>query len=274
MTWDIITGDCLEVLPVLPEAAMVYADPPFLTGQRRVGKAGSFDDRGNLESYLAHHVPRLLAAWERLDARGSMVVHLDWHVAPWVRVNLDELLGIRHFASEIIWRYRRWPTKTPNFQRVHDVLLRYVKTPGSSRWNQLFEPLSASTVETWGDRRQQREGRRSVSTDEPSMGCPMGDVWELPIVAPVARERTGYPTQKPERLLERLLLALTDPGDLVIDPYCGSGTTCAVAARLGRSAIGIDRNPEATAVARKRLDRLTGDKVAEMGTQSRTEVAG
>lgn len=259
--WQIITGDCLEVLPTLPEAALVYADPPFLTGQTRRGKAGSFDDRGTLGQYLETHIPRLLAAWRLVDSRGCLVVHLDWHVAAHVRVELDRVLGSHHFASEIVWRYRRWPTKTPNFQRVHDVLLRYVKVPGASRWNQLYEPLSASTVETWGDRRQERQDGRSVATEEPSPGCPMGDVWDLPIVAPVAHERTGYPTQKPERLLERLVLALTDPGDLVIDPYCGSGTSVAAASRLGRRGIGIDENPEATEVASKRLSALTDWRV-------------
>jgi len=249
MTWRIVQGDCLAILPTLPPAALVYADPPFLTGKRQVSVSGSYADNGELDAM----VTRLLAAWDRLDDRGSMVVHLDWHAAAYARVALDRELGRKHFASEIIWRYRRWPAKTQNFHRVHDTLLRYVKTPGESRWNQLYEPLAESTLKTWGDRKQNRATR---ITDAPSPGCPMGDVWDMPIVAPVAKERTGYPTQKPEALLTRLVLALTDSGDLVIDPYCGSGSSVAAAVKAGRSAIGIDENPEAIAVATKRMEDI------------------
>lgn len=249
MTWQILQGDCLEVLPTLPQAALVYMDPPFGTGKTQKLKAGEYADPARTDGLLE----RILAAWDRVDSRGCLVVHLDWHAAAHVRVALDRELGAKHFASEIIWRYRRWPTKQPNFQRVHDTLLRYVKTPGEARWNQLFEPLAPSTRETWGGRRQKRNGGRSVSTEDASPGCPMGDVWDLPIVAPVARERTGYPTQKPLALLERLVTALTDPGDLVIDPYCGSGTTVVAAVKLGRRGVGIDRNPEAVDIARARL---------------------
>src|SRR5690606_12776531 len=163
-------------------------------------------------------------------------------------------------ASEIIWRYRRWPSKTPNFQRVHDVLLRYVREPSvRPRFNQLYEPLAASTQATWGKGKQRAivddQGRRtrSSTTADASPGAPLGDVWEIGIVAPVARERTGYPTQKPEGLLERLIQALSDPGDLVVDPYCGSGTTLATAYRLGRRCVGMDVGAEARSVTLARL---------------------
>lgn len=251
MTWDILRGDCLAILPTLPKAALVYADPPFMTGKRYVGISGSYKDNWKLDEICT----RLLAAWDQLDARGNLVVHMDWHAVHHMRIALDSVLGAKHLASEIIWRYRRWPTKTANFQRVHDTLLRYVKTPGESRWTQLYEPPSASTLKTWGKRKQNRASR---VTDDESPGCPMGDVWDIPIVAPVAHERTGYPTQKPEALLSRLVLALTDPGDLVIDPYCGSGTTVAAAVKAGRNAIGIDENPEAIAASRKRMEAMNG----------------
>ena len=159
-----------------------------------------------------------------------------------------------------MWRYRRWPSKTKNFQRVHDVLLRYVRDANETpRWNQLYEPLAASTLATWGDRKQRAvvdgDGRRtrSSTTEEASHGTPLGDVWDISIVAPVAKERTGYPTQKPETLLRRLIEACTNPGDWVLDPYMGSGTTLAVAATSGRRAIGLDVGAEAHEVTRKRL---------------------
>ncbi|HEY3592223.1 MAG TPA: site-specific DNA-methyltransferase, partial [Polyangiaceae bacterium] len=170
----------------------------------------------------------------------------------------------------IIWRYRRWPSKTPNFQRVHDVLLRYVRDPSKTpRFVQLFEPLAASTQLTWGTRKQRavvdESGRRTRSSTMPeaSPGAPLGDVWDIGIIAPVARERTGYPTQKPEALLERVISACTLPGDLVLDPYAGSGTTLTVAAKLGRKAIGIDESPVALRVSEERLRALNVEPTIE-----------
>jgi len=189
-----------------------------------------------------------------------MVLHVDPKTSHYAKVLCDEIFGPRAFASEIVWRYRRWPAKTKNFQRVHDVLLRYVKNPDSApKFAQLYEPLAASTLATWGDKKQRAvvdsDGRRSRSskTAEKTAGAPLGDVWEISIVAPVARERTGYPTQKPEALLGRLIEACTAPGDAVLDPYLGSGTTLSVAARLGRVGTGIDANPRALHIARQRL---------------------
>jgi DNA modification methylase len=143
------------------------------------------------------------------------------------------------------------------------VLLRYVRdSRHEPRFRQLYEPLAASTRATWGDRKQRavvdakRQRLRSSSTEEATPGTPLGDVWEIGIVAPVAKERTGYPTQKPEALLSRLVEACTQAGDLVLDPYSGSGTTLAVCARLGRPAIGIDQNRRAVTIASRRLAAL------------------
>jgi site-specific DNA-methyltransferase (adenine-specific) len=145
---------------------------------------------------------------------------------------------------------------------MHDVLLRYVRDASAEpRFRQLYEPLAASTKATWGIKRQRAvlEGgrrKRSSTTDRDSPGTPLADVWEMGILAPVAKERTGYPTQKPEALLTRLVTALSDVGDTVLDPYCGSGTTLSVCARLDRTAFGVDDNPDAIALARDRLIAL------------------
>jgi site-specific DNA-methyltransferase (adenine-specific) len=275
-----VVGDNLAALRALrdelgPQVSLAYLDPPFFTGrvhhrvarQRRPDRSvmrtesPAFDDRwATLEDYLASLAPRLEATWRLLAPHGSIVVHIDPKTSHYVKVLCDELFGFEHFASEIVWRYRRWPAKTRNFQRVHDVLLRYAKDPTANvRFNQLYEPLAASTRATWGEGKQRAvvgsEGRRTRSStlEEPSPGTPLGDVWEIGIVAPVARERTGYPTQKPEALLERLILALSDPGDLIVDPYAGSGTTLAVAQRCKRRAIGIDASPQAWLVSEPRL---------------------
>src|SRR5512145_1923403 len=213
-------------------------------------------------------IQSVATAWQLLSDEDCVIVHVDPRTSHHVKVALDTYIGDEFFASEIIWRYRRWPSKTRNFQRVHDVLLRYVKSNEDATWNQLYEPLAPSTLKTWGTGKQLavvENGRRkrSSTTDEPTRGTPMGDVWDIGIVAPVAKERTGYPTQKPEALMERLLEALTEPGDLVIDPYLGSGTTVAVCARTGRRAVGIDQSRRALQVTRKRLAALSVSPLQE-----------
>ncbi len=276
-----------------------YLDPPFLTGRKheRVlrlrdsggnlvrGRRPAFDDRWTgLDQYLDALGPRIAAARELLAPHGCLVLHVDSKTSHYAKVLCDEIFGAEAFASEIVWRYRRWPSKTANFQRVHDVLLRYVKDPSvKPRFRQLYEPIAASTLATWGTRKQRAilgtDGRRTRSsqTTEPTPGTPLGDVWDIGIVAPVSRERTGYPTQKPELLLERLIEACTNAGDLVLDPYLGSGTVAAVCAKSGRHFIGIDVNPDAVDIARDRLARLdviaTEDLVAPAVRRTRRRSA-
>ena len=278
----LVHGDNLDVMRALERREMsfvlAYLDPPFLTGRlhlrvtrarradtgtivRSLGPA--FDDRwSGLAEYLSELRPRLVAVRDLLDDRGCMVLHVDTKTSHYAKVLCDEIFGQSCFASEIVWRYRRWPSRTANFQRVHDVLLRYVKNPRiAPRFRQLYEPLAPSTQATWGQGRQRaifdEQGRRkrSSTTAAPSPGTPLGDVWDIGIVAPVARERTGYPTQKPEALIERLVQACTEPGDLVLDPYVGSGTTLAVCHRLGRPAVGVDASSGAVEVASRRLEK-------------------
>ena len=271
-----LAGDLSE------RVTLAYLDPPFLTGRaheaiikdpsvRARDRSGplkarpkkfAFDDRWSSRAeYLGSIGQRLVLIRELLAPHGSVVVHVDPKTSHYVKVLGDEIFGEDAFASEIIWRYRRWPSKTPNFQRVHDVLLRWRKDPKTKpRFNVPYEPLAASTLATWGTNKQraivEKDGRRarSSTTEEASKGVPMGDVWEIGVIAPVSRERTGYPSQKPEALLERLILALSDEGDIVLDPYAGSGTTLAVAARLGRTFVGIDQSEVALTIATNRLE--------------------
>jgi DNA modification methylase len=260
------------------KVSLAYLDPPFFTGRvhdkvtRGRDAAGkvlralspAFDDRwGNLPSYLGSLRDRLSVVRRLLAPHGCVIVHVDPRTSHYIKVLCDEVFGEEAYASEIVWRYRRWPSKTPNFQRVHDVLLRYVRDPKARpRFVQLFEPLAPSTQSTWGKGRQRAivgdDGRRtrSSTTAQASPGAPLGDVWEIGIIAPVAKERTGYPTQKPEALLGRLIASCTHEGDLVLDPYMGSATTLTVAAKLGRIAIGIDQSPVAMQVAEGRLRAL------------------
>ena len=279
----LLHGDNLRALATLNEelhgkVTLAYLDPPFLTNRafdaivktnapksgplKARAKKHAFDDRwSDRAAYLESLGHRLVAVRKLLAPHGSVVVHVDPKTSHYIKVMCDEIFGDESFASEIVWRYRRWPSKTPNFQRVHDVLLRYRKDPKvKPRWNAQFEPLAPSTLATWGTNKQravfEADGRRSRSstTEEATKGVPMGDVWEIGVIAPVARERTGYPSQKPEALLERIVNALSDPGEIVLDPYMGSGTTVAVGARLGRSFVGIDESDVAIGVAVSRLE--------------------
>jgi site-specific DNA-methyltransferase (adenine-specific) len=257
-------GDCAELGSLLPPESvhLVYLDPPFNTGKDHRLKSGAlaFSDKwGSPERYISYWAERIAYMWEAVAPGCSLVLHVDPRSSHRFRVELERSMGLEP-ASEIVWRYRRWPSKTPNFQRVHDVLLRYVRPGAEPRFNQLYEPLAASTVATWGMGRQRalvnNDGQRvksSVDEDDPSPGVPLGDVWDIGVIAPVSKERTGYPTQKPEKLLQRLVEALTYPGDTVVDPCFGSGTTLAVARRLQRRAIGCDSSDVAHATARKRL---------------------
>lgn len=276
----LLQGDNLSALGALmaegTKVELAYLDPPFYTQRthhrtkrtRREGTGAiertthlAFDDRWpTFESYLVALRRRLALIRELLTDDGCAVIHVDPNTSHYVKVMCDELFGVDAFASEIIWRYRRWPAKTRNFQRVHDVLLRYVRNPRHTpRFHQLYEPLAPSTQATWGKAKQlavtDTSGRRlrSSKTSQPSPGTPLGDVWEISVIAPVAKERTGYPTQKPEALLRRIIESCSLPGDTVLDPYVGSGTTAVVAAQRGRRAIGIDASGEAIDVAATRL---------------------
>ncbi len=278
----LIRGDNLRVLGALRgefqgKITLIYLDPPFFTKRqherviRQANDSGppvrlltpAFDDRWrDLPDYLGSIRARLVALRPLLAPHGSIVLHVDPRTSHYLKVMGDEVFGADCFASEIIWRYRRWPARTPNFQRVHDVLLRWVgDSREKPRFVQHYEDLAPSTLRTWGKGKQRavfdetgRRRRSSTETQE-SPGVPLGDVWDIPILAPVAKERTGYPTQKPEALLKRVVGTCSLPDDWVMDPYSGSGTTVAVAAQMGRRAVGIDASPAAIGVSRGRLQQ-------------------
>lgn len=265
----ILEGDNNTLLCALFNAGerftLAYLDPPFHSGKQHKTDAGevAFDDRWPSRGlYLEKLRVSACSAWSLILPGGSLVVHLDPTIVHYVKVMLDETIGVACFAGEIIWRYRRWPSKTRNFQSMHDVLLRYVADPHvEPRFNQLYEPIAASTMEQWGTGKQRavrnQSGRRvrSTTTEEPAL-APLSDVWDVGRFSPSSAENTGYPTQKPERLLARLVDALTNVGESVIDPYMGSGTMEAVCAKRDRTCVGIDESPVAVRTAKARLEPL------------------
>ncbi len=261
--WAVVHDDNLTTLRSLPGASvhLAYLDAPFATQTDFHTDDGRFaysDRWPDLDTFVASVIERCAAARDVLTDDGCLYLHVDPETSHYLKVALDKLFGRACFRNEIVWRYRRWPTKTHDFQRLHDVLFRYTKSPHAERWNQLYEPRSASTVETWGEGRQvavMKDGRRvrSEATDEPSPGVPMSDVWELGILAPMANERTGYPTQKPRSLMDRIILSSTFPDDLVVEPYGGSAPLTAAAVAHGRRGIVMDTSPVAVEIATARL---------------------
>jgi len=177
---------------------------------------------------------------------------------------LDQVFGAGQFRAEIIWQYRRWSNAQRGLLPAHQTIFHYSK---SERY--IFHPLyveysPATNVDQITQRRTRdahgkavyaRDGAGRVLSSGAKKGVPLSDVWDIPYLNPKAKERIGYPTQKPVLLLERILRLASDPGDLVLDPCCGSGTTLVAAALLGRRSIGIDSSAQALALARQRLEQ-------------------
>ncbi len=216
---------------------------------------------GDLLAYLVMMTSRLVELHRVLAPTGALYLHCDPTASHYLKVVLDVVFGPGTFQNEVVWRYRRWPAKARRFQRMHDVLFYYAKSDrGEHTFETLYgyEKLAESTLKTFGTRKQLADfssgHRKPSTTDEQTAGPPLSDVWEIGVIAPIGRERTGWPTQKPEALLERIVRASSRPGDVVLDPFCGSGTTLAVAHRLGRRFIGIDAAPLAIDTSKRRLD--------------------
>ena len=192
-------------------------------------------------AYLSYMVQRLLLMKGILKPTGSIYLHCDPTASHYVKVMMDAIFGHDHFRNEIIWSYRRWPSPARKYQSMHDVILFYVMSKENT-FNVSFEPPSESTMKRYKGKRHKRDiqNRRNIYLDEPIKGLPQRDVWNLPVIAAVAKERMGYATQKPIKLLERIIATSSNPGDVVFDPFCGCATTLEVAHNLERRWIGID----------------------------------
>ncbi|MBV9690626.1 MAG: hypothetical protein JO202_13065 [Ktedonobacteraceae bacterium] len=281
----LIWGDKKYVLPsLLPEFAgkvnLIYIDPPFDTGadfsftttipesdynftkEPNIIEQKAYRDiwgRGHeLDSYLQWFHETMILLRELLADNGTLYVHLDWHIGHYAKTVLDEVFKMDYFVNEIIWHYKRWPAPSKNFQKMHDVILVYGKSLDSRIFNVLLQELTQGTNRRWRGQKSKVEfinGVRQVTqmTDEKSSGTPLDDVWNIPVINSQALERVEYATQKPETLLERIITASSNKGDLVLDCFCGSGTTAAVAEKLERRWITCDLGRFAIHTTRKRL---------------------
>lgn len=264
-------GDNLKVMSALlsryeGQIELIYADPPFFTNKHyavRIGHgedsrrpeewqlAEGYADRWpNLDAYLDYLYPRLALMHRLLSPRGTLYVHLDWHANAYVRLLLDEIFGADHLLNEIVWLYHGPSPIRRAFNRKHDTILAYTK---SAKYifnvDAVRLPYHPSTVHTF--EASEKAGFGKVPDLE--RGKVPEDWWYFPVVARLHRERTGYPTQKPEALLERMVLASSNPDSLVADFFCGAGTLPVVAARLGRQVLACDSAWRAIHTTRKRL---------------------
>ena len=212
----------------------------------------------SMMSYLIYMAVRIMEMKRLLKPTGSIYLHCDPTASHYLKLLMDAIFGKVNFRNEVVWAYRRWPAKHPNFQRMHDILLRYV-LGNEPVWNQQYEPLAESTRKTFGTKQQVADfssGHRKPSqTRKTSPGAPMRDVWDVGVIAPSAKERTGYPTQKPLKLLARVVQASSNPGDMVLDPFCGCATACIAAELAGRQWVGIDVGPKAAELVQTRLQK-------------------
>ena len=266
---QVLFGDNLPLLKSMPSESfqLIYIDPPFNTGREQkrqtntskqsetgrlgfqgkrydqiVGQVLSYDD--TFADYWAFLEPRLEEAWRLLQQDGTLYLHLDYRESHYAKVLLDALFGRECFLNEIIWAYdygarskSRWPAK-------HDNILVYVKDPK----NYYFDSKQVD--------REPYMAPGLVTKEKAELGKLPTDVWWHTIVSPTGKEKTGYPTQKPEGILRRIITASSKPESKVLDFFAGSGTTGAVAHKLGRSFTLIDANPESIATIKTRLTAL------------------
>jgi len=262
----LIEADNAAVLDRLPDGAfdLIYIDPPFNTGRRQTrrtlevepqgGGTPGFGGRGyarrevsrsdyadDFDDYLGFLAPRLRRARELLAVHGTLYVHLDYREAHYVKLELDRIFGRECFLNELIWAYdygakskRRWPAK-------HDTILVYVRDP-RKYW------FDSEAVD-----REPYMAPGLVGPEKAARGKLPTSVWWHTIVPTSGAEKTGYPTQKPEGVIRRIVAASSRPGGWCLDFFAGSGTLGAVCAQLGRRYVLVDSNPAATAIARVRL---------------------
>jgi DNA modification methylase len=264
-------GDNLQVMAaLLPEYEgridLIYADPPFFTNKHypaRIGRGedsrhpfewqlaeGYVDHWEDMDDYLNFLYPRLALMVRLLAPHGTLYLHLDWHADACARLLLDEFFGRERLLNEIIWTYHGPSPIRRAFNRKHDTILVYTKGDHYTfNADAVREPYHPNTVKTFESSAKAGFGK----IPDLERGKVPEDWWYFPVVARLHNQRTGYPTQKPEALIQRILLASSNPGDLVADFFCGSGTFPLVAARHGRRFLACDGTWRAIHTARSRL---------------------
>ena len=278
MDINLLHGDCLELMQDIPDKSMeinkvycmdnlelmeqiddesvdlIYCDILYNTGR----KFDDYDDNlGTTQEAINWYTPRLLEMKRVLRNTGNIYIHCDYRLSHYIKVLMDDIFGEKNFINEIIWAYRTGGVSKKYFQRKHDNILRYSKTDKYTH-NPLFEKsylesqktvdVSSPSSKKWDLKRDDAGVYRNVH---------MRDVWDINIIYNQDKQAVGYDTQKPKELLERIIKASSNKGDIVADFFCGSGTTGVVAKELGRNYIMCDVSPKAVEISEMRLERIS-----------------
>ncbi len=270
----LINGDALNVMKKIGDNQIdaIYLDPPFYTQDiqkltsRKNEEEYSFSDRWNcMDEYLEYMKLRLYECKRVLKETGSLFVHCDRNASHYLKVLLDQIFGISNFQSEIVWSYKRWSNSKKGLLNNHQIILFYSKSE-DFKFNRIYTEYSETTNidQILQERVRDEKGKSVYKCDQngevvfgkSKKGVPLSDVWDIPYLNPKAKERVGYPTQKPILLLEQIIKLVTDENDIVLDPFMGSGTTLVAAKMLNRRYIGIDISKKAVELAENRLESL------------------
>lgn len=264
----LICGDNLEVLSTFDKDSvdLIYIDPPFFSNRNYEiiwgdeAEIRSFEDRweGGIEVYVDWMRERVRELYRVLKPTGSFYLHCDWHAGHYLKVMCDEIFGYNKFRNEIVWCYRGAGYPKKDFGKRHNTIFRYSKTDDYVfDLDAVREEYAEATKERFKHYiGNVRKGKNFGTQTLNPLGKQPDDWWQIQPIAPSARERFGYPTQKPEALLERIIKASSNKGNIILDAFCGCGTTMAVAQKLGRRWIGIDISPSAIALVKNRLANL------------------
>ena len=270
--------DNLKVLATIEKESvdLIYIDPPFFSNRKYEviwgdeAEIRSFEDRweGGINVFIDWMKDRVIELWRVLKPTGSMYLHCDWHAGHYLKVMMDEVFGVKNFRNEIVWFYSVGGKSRRYWAKKHDTIFFYSK---SNKWvfndkDVLKYGTRKTGVESFGGRIGRDEKGRLYQDKIAKSGkiyryyleegkVPE-DVWEIQSIQSQSKERFGYPTQKPEALLERIIKASSNEGDVVLDAFCGCGTALAVAQNLGRRWIGIDISPAAIALVKNRLNTI------------------
>ncbi|PIW93141.1 MAG: site-specific DNA-methyltransferase [Candidatus Moranbacteria bacterium CG_4_8_14_3_um_filter_43_15] len=209
-------------------------------------------------AYLVMMTVRLIELHRVLKKTGSLYLHCDPTASHYLKIVLDVVFGKKNFRNEIIWHYRRWTAKAKKFQRLHDIIFFYSKSDNYI-WNQPYIPYTEGSLKRKEHTLHRFKGEEKYLVKKTKEeGVPENDVWQIPFIPPSAKERLGYPTQKPEALLEKIIKASSNEGDWILDPFCGCGTTVAVAEKLKRKWVGVDITSLAINLIKYRLRNRLG----------------
>ena len=247
---EVVCKDNLELLKELPSESvdLVYIDPPFFTQRKHDIKGVGFQDKWhNLIHYREYIKVRLIQIHRILKETGSIFLHCDWRTSHHLRFMLDEIFGEKNFRNEIIWKYRTGGASKKCFNKKHDNLFWYSKD---------YDVYSYNSIKVRNYYEKKYFNTKIDSKGRHYYDSFPGDVWEIKSISNLRSERLDYPTQKPEALLKRIIRDCSNEGDTVADFFCGSGTTPAVAKKLGRQYIGCDSNPDAVRITKERLDGI------------------